>query len=74
MMLTSSPADIVEISNMDVTAKKVGTAVITATVTEGETTRTLGSVTITVELGVTAITPANEPSRSTLTAKTFPCP
>ena len=58
-MLTSSPADIVEISNMDVTAKKVGTAVITATVTEGETTRTLGSVTITVESGVSAITPAS---------------
>ena len=55
--LSSSPADIVEISNMDVTAKKVGTAVITATVTEGETTRTLGSVTITVESGVSAITP-----------------
>ena len=59
VMLTSSPADIVEISNMDVTAKKVGTAVITATVTEGETTRTLGSVTITVESGVSAITPAS---------------
>ena len=58
--LSSSPADIVEISNMDVTAKKVGTAVITATVTEGETTRTLGSVTITVQSGVSAITPANE--------------
>lgn len=56
VMLTSSPADIVEISNMDVTAKKVGTAVITATVTEGETTRTLGSVTITVQSGVSAIT------------------
>lgn len=53
--LSSSPADIVEISNMDVTAKKVGTAVITATVTEGETTRTLGSVTITVQSGVSAI-------------------
>lgn len=57
--LSSSPADIVEISNMDVTAKKVGTAVITATVTEGETTRTLGSVTITVQSGVSAITPAS---------------
>lgn len=57
--LSSSPADIVEISNMDVTAKKVGTAVITATVTEGETTRALGSVTITVESGVSAITPAS---------------
>lgn len=57
--LSSSPADIVEISNMDVTAKKVGTAVITATVTEGETTRTLGSVTITVQSGVSTITPAS---------------
>ena len=56
--LSSSPADIVEISGMSVTAKKVGTAVITATVTdEGETTpRTLGSVTITVQSGVSAIT------------------
>lgn len=55
--LSSSPADIVEISGMSVTAKKVGTAVITATVTdEGETTpRTLGSVTITVQSGVSAI-------------------
>ena len=57
--LSSSPADIVEISSMDVTAKKVGTAVITATVTEGETTRTLGSVTITVQSAVNAITPAS---------------
>ena len=57
--LSSSPADIVEISNMDVTAKKVGTAVITATVTEGETTQTLGSVTITVQSAVNAITPAS---------------
>ena len=59
--LSSSPADIVDISGMSVTAKKVGTAVITATVTdEGETTpRTLGSVTITVESGVSAITPAS---------------
>ena len=56
--LSSSPADIVDISGMSVTAKKVGTAVITATVTdEGETTpRTLGSVTITVQSGVSAIT------------------
>lgn len=55
--LSSSPADIVDISGMSVTAKKVGTAVITATVTdEGETTpRTLGSVTITVQSGVSAI-------------------
>ena len=42
--LTSSPADIVSIIGMTITAQKVGTAVITATVTdEGETTpRTLG--------------------------------
>ena len=60
--LTSSPADIVSIIGMTITAQKVGTAVITATVTdEGETTpRTLGSVTITVQSGVSAITPANE--------------
>lgn len=59
--LSSSPADIVDISGMSVRAKKVGTAVITATVTdEGETTpRTLGSVTITVQSGVNAITPAS---------------
>ncbi len=59
--LSSSPADIVDISGMSVTAKKVGTAVITATVTdEGETTpRTLGSVTITVQSAVNAITPAS---------------
>lgn len=59
VMLTSSPADIVSISGMTITAQKVGTAVITATVTdEGETTpRTLGSVTITVQSGVSAITP-----------------
>lgn len=55
--LTSSPADIVSIIGMTITAQKVGTAVITATVTdEGETTpRTLGSVTITVQSGVSAI-------------------
>lgn len=57
--LSSSPADIVDISGMSVTAKKVGTAVITATVTENETTRTLGSVTITVQSAVNAITPAS---------------
>lgn len=59
--LSSSPADIVDISGTSVTAKKVGTAVITATVTdEGETTpRTLGSVTITVQSAVNAITPAS---------------
>ena len=57
--LTSVPDDIVSINGMTVKAQKVGTAVITATVTdEGETTpRTLGSVTITVQSGVSAITP-----------------
>lgn len=56
--LTSVPDDIVSINGMTVKAQKVGTAVITATVTdEGETTpRTLGSVTITVQSGVSAIT------------------
>lgn len=54
----SDHPEIVSVENTTLTAKKVGTAVITATVTdEDETTpRTLGSVTITVELGVTAIT------------------
>lgn len=56
VMLTSSPADIVSISGMTITAQKVGSATITATVTEGGETQTLGSVQITVELGVTAIT------------------
>ena len=58
----SDHPEIVSIENTTLTAKKVGTAVITATVTdEGETTpRTLGSVTITVQSGVSAIAPANE--------------
>lgn len=58
---TSDHSEIVSVENTTLTAKKVGTAVITATVTdEGETTpRTLGSVTITVESGVSAITPAS---------------
>ena len=58
----SDHPEIVSIENTTLTAKKVGTAVITATVTdEGETTpRTLGSVTITVQSAVSAITPANE--------------
>ena len=56
VMLTSSPADIVSINGMTITAQKVGSATITATVTEGGETQTLGSVQITVELGVTAIT------------------
>ena len=57
--LTSSPADIVSISGMTITAQKVGSATITATVTEGGETQTLGSVTITVQSGVSAITPAS---------------
>ena len=60
VMLTSSPADIVSISGMTITAQKVGSATITATVTEDGETQTLGSVTITVQSGVSAITPANE--------------
>ena len=54
----SDHPEIVSVENTTLTAKKVGTAVITATVTdEGETTpRTLGSVTITVQSGVSAIT------------------
>ena len=57
VMLTSSPADIVSISGMTITAQKVGSATITATVTEDGETKTLGSVTITVQSGVSAITP-----------------
>lgn len=55
----SGHPEIVSVENTTLTAKKVGTAVITATVTdEGETTpRTLGSVQITVQSGVSAITP-----------------
>lgn len=56
---TSDHLEIVSVENTTLTAKKVGTAVITATVTEGETTRTLGSVTITVQSAVNAITPAS---------------
>lgn len=54
----SDHPEIVSVENTTLTAKKVGTAVITATVTdEDETTpRTLGSVTITVQSGVSAIT------------------
>lgn len=57
VMLTSSPADIVSISGMTITAQKVGSATITATVKEDGETQTLGSVTITVQSGVSAITP-----------------
>ena len=54
--LTSSPADIVSISGMTITAQKVGSATITATVTaEDKTVQTLGSVQITVQSGVSAI-------------------
>ena len=60
VMLTSSPADIVSISGMTITAQKVGSATVMATVTEDGETQTLGSVQITVKLGVTAIAPANE--------------
>ena len=58
----SDHPEIVSVENTTLTAKKVGTAVITATVTDegGTTPRTLGSVTITVQSGVSAIAPANE--------------
>lgn len=56
VMLTSSPADIVSISGMTITAQKVGSATVMATVTEDGETKTLGSVTITVQSGVSAIT------------------
>ena len=57
----SDHPEIVSIENTTLTAKKVGTAVITATVTDegGTTLRTLGSVTITVQSAVSAITPAS---------------
>ena len=56
--LTSVPDDIVSINGMTVKALKVGSATITATVTaEDKTVQTLGSVTITVQSGVSAITP-----------------
>lgn len=54
--LTSVPDDIVSINGMTVKALKVGSATITATVTEDGETQTLGSVTITVQSGVSAIT------------------
>ena len=55
--LTSDHADIVRvIDSSTIKALKVGSATITATVTEDGKTQTLGSVQITVELGVTAIT------------------
>ena len=55
--LTSVPDDIVSINGMTVKAQKVGSATITATVTEDGETKTLGSVQITVQSGVSAITP-----------------
>ena len=59
--LTSDHTDIVSvIDSSTIKALKVGSATITAMVTEDGKTQTLGSVQITVELGVTAITPANE--------------
>lgn len=55
--LSSDHDDIVSvIDSSTIKAQKVGSATITATVTEGGETQTLGSVQITVELGVTAIT------------------
>lgn len=56
--LTSVPDDIVSINGMTVKAQKVGSATITATVTaEDKTVQTLGSVQITVQSGMSAITP-----------------
>lgn len=56
--LSSDHADIVSvIDSSTIKALKVGSATITATVTEGGETQTLGSVTITVQSGVSAITP-----------------
>ena len=54
--LTSVPDDIVSINGMTIKALKVGSATITATVTEDGETQTLGSVQITVQSGVSAIT------------------
>lgn len=55
--LTSDHTDIViVIDSSTIKALKVGSATITAMVTEDGKTQTLGSVQITVELGVTAIT------------------
>lgn len=53
--LSSDHDDIVSISGMTITAQKVGSATITATVTEDGETKTLGSVQITVQSGVSAI-------------------
>lgn len=57
VMLSSDHDDIVSvIDSSTIKALKVGSATITATVTEGGETQTLGSVTITVQSGVSAIT------------------
>ena len=56
VVLDSSPAGIVTISGMTIMAAKVGSATITATVAADEGTQTLGSVQITVQSGVSAIT------------------
>ena len=54
--LSSDHDDIVSVINSStIKALKVGSATITATVTEGGETQTLGSVTITVQSGVSAI-------------------
>ena len=59
--LSSDHDDIVSVINSStIKALKVGSATITAMVTEGGETQTLGSVTITVQSGVSAIAPANE--------------
>ena len=59
--LSSDHDDIVSvIDSSTIKALKVGSATITAMVTEDGKTQTLGSVQITVKLGVTAIAPANE--------------
>ena len=56
--LTSDHTDIVSvIDSSTIKALKVGSATITAMVTEDGKTQTLGSVTITVQSGVSAITP-----------------
>ena len=55
--LSSDHDDIVSISGMTITAQKVGSATVMATVTEDGETQTLGSVQITVQSGVSAITP-----------------
>ena len=56
VMLSSDHTDIVSvIDSSTIKALKVGSATITATVTEGGETQTLGSVTITVQSGVSAI-------------------